>query len=232
MRHPVWWSLVLLVAAALLPLKAEAAERWEKEISKLEAGLQSGEWKKTVERAVKLRGKIIEKVPEPAVLAVPAARTLVVQAIAEANLGRDEAALWHWIAAQNWLDGLPEQDLSAYGRARDILEGRSLADLPEGAPGPPVVGEKAPRYREVKIRRIVRPVYPSALVKSGMEGKVRVRLVVKADGRPFRPEVLDAGLVPTMAFPALDALGQWQFDPATEEGKPVPVVFEVDVRYP
>ena len=183
-------------------------------------------------RSKALRAKMIGRVGGASKLLPLAARTLVVQSVAEANLGRDDDARWHFYAAQSWIADLPRLDLDRYGRATDVLS----ADDSQRWTEPVVVdqsasyGEPAP-YRQVSIRRAVQPEYPKSLLKSGMQGSVRVELVVDASGRPRRPRVLDAGLVPTMAFPALDALQHWRFEPASRGGEEIAVLYELRIDY-
>jgi hypothetical protein len=215
----------------LAGMAVAADKKWTKEVESLEAGLDAKEWKRTADRAVKLRERMVEKVGEANELTDPIARTLAIQAIAEANLGRDDEALWHWHAAQSFLAGLESQDLTAYGRAGQILGGRAPRESP-GNLGAPVSEEGKPRrYQEVKIRKAIEPLYPRSLGKAGLAGELRVRIDVGIDGRASRPEILDAGFVPTMAFPALEALRQWTFTPAVEGERPLPVLYELKILY-
>lgn len=221
-----WIGLALLL---LLAPPAAADARAERQLDDLEALLTRGEHLKVIERSERLRARLVARAGADDAALEPAARTLVLQAIAEANLGRDDVALWHWYAAQSYLPHLPELDLAAYGRAREILEGRAVADLPASQQAP--AAPEGARYRAVRIRHSVEPTYPKSLRRSGRQGKVRLKLVVDASGEPRRPVVLDGGLVPAMAFPVLDSLANWRFDPATEDGNAVPVWYEIEVAY-
>ena len=230
-RHPllVSMSVTLLLALAEGPSPA-AGGKWERAVENLESQLRRGDWKRTMERCVTQRNKMIDKFTDPAINLELVAQTLLLQAVAEANLGRDDDALWHWFSAQNYLDGLAELDLSDMGRAQSVLGGRSLADIPE-ATGSSDQSERS-RYREVKIKKPVRPTYPKALVKSGIEGGVVIKVIVGTDGMPHQPVVLEAGLRPLMAFPALEALRSWRFTPAQESEKPIAVYYELKIDYP
>ncbi len=228
-------GLPVLVTGALILVSAAgpalgAGGKWQRAVQDLESQLEHGDWKKTLERCEKQRGKMIGKFADPGLTPELIAQTLLLQAVAEANLGRNDDALWHWHSAQNYLDGLPDMDLSGMGRAASILAGRSLDDVPEV----PMAKEKSDRsrYREVKIKRPVRPTYPKALSKTGIEGGVVVKIVVGAGGKPHQPVVLEAGLKPLMAFPALEALRGWRFTPAQEGKEPIAVYYELKINYP
>jgi hypothetical protein len=227
----------LLLAVAPAGRAAAAPDKWAREISGLEERLAKREWKDTLDRAVALRQKMLDRIDEAEELVQPLARSLALQALAEANLGRDDDALWHWQAAGSWLPGLDGKDLSSYGLAREVLAPQPAAATPTAPP--PLAGNSpkpspsgAERYQPVRIRQAVRPVFPASLAKSAKRGKVRVRLVVGADGRPRQPAVLAAGIVPSMAFPVLDALLHWRFDPAADGKRPIAVQYEIEVRYP
>ncbi len=223
---------LLLAIVTLAPSAAAAAGGWEGRIRTLESRLDSHQWKEAVDQSVKVRAKLLKKFRDPGVTPTLIAKTLVVQAIAEANLGRDDDALWHWHAAQNYLAGLPAMDLSAYGRAAQILAGRALDDVPATRPAAAADPQRRRRRDHgVEIRRPVPPEYPKSLAKSGVEGAVVVKIIVGTGGRAHQPVVLDAGLVPAMAFPALEALKDWLFSPAERDGQPVAVYFELKIRY-
>lgn len=224
-------GLLLLLAA--VPSGAHTAtDRWAKEIARLEKGLAERDWKGTLDRAVRVRQSMVERIDDAEELVKPLAQTLALQALAEANLGRDDDAVWHWQAAQIWLEGLEKKDLSGYARAREVLEPSVTGSLPPGAIGSTPTAPGPRRYQEVRIRQTLHPVFPSSLRKSGKEGKVRVRLIIGADGRARQPCVLAAGIVPSMAFPVLDALHHWLFEPASDGQRPVAVEYELEIRYP
>ena len=227
-RHVAVIVASLLVWASVPA--AGAGDKWQRAVRKLDSQLERSDWKKTLDRCQKQRDKMIDHFADPGVTLQLAAQTLLIQAVAEANLGRDAAALWHWHSAQNYLEGLPAMDLSGMGRAASILGGLSLDDVPVV----PIVEEPNDnsRRREVKIKQPVRPTYPKALVKSGVEGSVVVKIIVGTDGRPHQPVILGAGLEPLMAFPALEALRDWRFTPAQQDEEPTAVYYELKINYP
>lgn len=222
-----------LVAFLLIGGAADVAAggRWQGRLQRVEKELESGAWKDALEDSAKLREKMVAKVDDAVELLPWAAQTLVLQAIAEANLGRENDARWHWYAAQSYLDDLPQLDLSGYGRAAELLSSLSAEEMPAEWMSPAPSEEKKERYREVKIRQPVEPRFPKSLSRSAMEGKVSLEVVIDPSGRARRPRILDAGLVPTMAFPVLDALRQWQFEAARRGGEPVAVLYQLRIDY-
>ena len=224
---------VLLIALLVLHSLPDpgVARSLTAQLEKVEELLEKQSWKKAAEQSARLRAKLLKKdVSKARELLQPIAQTLVIQAIAEANLGQDRDALWHWHSAQNYLDDLPQLELSAYGRANALLAGRSLHDQPALEERVEIPDDRK-GYQEVKIRYSEKPEYPRSLRKSGYEGVVRIQLIIGTGGRAYQPVIKSAGLVPTMAFPALEALSKWQFQAATFERKEIPVYFELEIRY-
>ena len=232
-RHWVRWRLCGFAFAGILLLDAAAvvaAGSWHQRLGKVEDALAGGDWQAARDRSVALRSKMVRKVVQAHELLPLAARTLALQAIAEANLGQNRAAEWHWLAAQGFVTGLPSMDLGGAGRARDLLAGLSVDQLPSGVVPQGVAGS-AGRYQPVQIRRSVTPELPKALQRADLVGAVILDVVVDARGRPRRPHVVDPGPVPTMAFPVLEALRHWVFIPARQDGQPVAVLYQLRIDY-
>ena len=67
----------------------------------------------------------------------------------------------------------------------------------------------------------VRPVYPPIAIASGIQGTVIVEAAVDRQGRVIEARVVES--VPLLDQSTLDAIRQWQFDPATVTGDRVVV---------
>jgi TonB family protein len=72
----------------------------------------------------------------------------------------------------------------------------------------------------------VTPEYPPAAQAAGFEGSVSVAAVVNTDGSVGVVEVIDCSS-PNLGFEAaaIDAIRQWRFEPATEDGEAVDAVY-------
>lgn len=94
-----------------------------------------------------------------------------------------------------------------------------------GAPG----GAPAPEPRKdpvfVAAKRIPDscpvPAYPRREREKGIEGRVRLRLLVDADGSVKEAAVARTSGSEALDEAALEAVKQWRFEAATEDGKPV-----------
>lgn len=68
---------------------------------------------------------------------------------------------------------------------------------------------------------IVQPLYPIEWAQKGITGVVTVEFYIDETGKVRLPAVANRGASPLLGNLALDAVQQWQFEPATCKGKPV-----------
>jgi protein TonB len=78
----------------------------------------------------------------------------------------------------------------------------------------------------------VRPDYPEPARQARLQGNVILEAVIRADGTVAKIRVLRC-TQPRVGFEeaAIDAVGQWLYEPATQNGKPVDVYFTVVVEF-
>lgn len=119
-----------------------------------------------------------------------------------------------------------------------LLIGISTAGSLSACPGRSAVQEpaaKAPLEVDETIEPPVRlsgpqPVYTEAARKEGIEATVRLRAIIDEEGRVKSLEALqEASHGLTEA--AMDAIREWRFQPATLEGEPVAVFYELTVNF-
>ena len=86
--------------------------------------------------------------------------------------------------------------------------------------------------KDVKPPRLVKevsPVYPEIARVAEVQGVVI--LGVKADEEGKVKDVIVLRSIPLLDQAAIDAVRQWVYEPLVIEGKAVPVVFTVTVRF-
>jgi protein TonB len=132
----------------------------------------------------------------------------------------------------------PDTQVKKYEVGDELLPGVPGPPMPEGtvdgdstATGP---AEQTPVYWKMKLLEMKPPIYPPRCLRMGIEGRVRLRVLVGEDGRPQDAAVGtssgDAGLDQA----ALDAVREWRFEPAKRNGVPVrawcivPITFSLD----
>jgi len=76
----------------------------------------------------------------------------------------------------------------------------------------------------------VKPTYTAGAMREKVEGRVRMRAVVRTDGRVEQVEVITS-LHAELDQQAVMALRQWKFTPGTREGKPVAVRITCDMTF-
>jgi TonB family protein len=74
------------------------------------------------------------------------------------------------------------------------------------------------------------PKYPEAANKAGIEAHVTLRLIIADDGRPSQIRVVK-GAGHGFDEAAVNAVRRWTFSPGTYQGKPVPVMVNVEVNF-
>jgi TonB family protein len=82
-----------------------------------------------------------------------------------------------------------------------------------------------------KVVKMVRPSYPSELQQLGVEGTVVMRAVISTAGALLNLEVVNTDVDPRLAKAALDAVGQWVYQPTLLNGQPVEVVTTITLDF-
>jgi TonB family protein len=82
----------------------------------------------------------------------------------------------------------------------------------------------------LKLLRQTRPVYPPDLQQLGVEGTVVMRAVISKDGAVLNPKVLNSA-DPRLAKAAMEAVSQWQYQPALLNGEPIETLTTVSVDF-
>jgi protein TonB len=89
----------------------------------------------------------------------------------------------------------------------------------------PVGGDVKP----AKLLSSVPPVYPSLARNQHVAGNIKIDALIDANGRVTSMSVLSG---PTLLHQAaMDALQQWKYQPATLDGKPVPMHLTITIQF-
>ena len=72
------------------------------------------------------------------------------------------------------------------------------------------------------------PAYPIELACDDIGGKVVLMLTIGTEGRPTASRIVSSSGVPQLDAAAQEAVRDWQFHPATRNGRPV----EMDIQVP
>lgn len=112
---------------------------------------------------------------------------------------------------------------------RDADESAEAGEAPQilKAPGAYRVGGDV--LPPIAIRH-VNPMYPESARRDGIAGIVIVEVLIGKDGR-VKDAAVRKGLPDGLSEAAVDAVRQWEFKPATRNGEPVDVVFNLTINF-
>lgn len=268
MNRPKWSAAGVVGMSILLGLPwagmAESLTRgdraWDEQLKTLDSQLRQSRWEPARQEADALAREIAERSGGPkidhrehargpnavsldGILApeegLTLGRAVAYQAIAEAALGRQEEARWHWYLAQNLDGSLRNLDLTPYGAAGDFLRRHVLAppeeqhaELVDVLDPVRPEGSASTSFKEPERTKTVYPRRPQDLShRDRFSESVYTLITVNKEGLIEQPLVVSGNLYPGMLYKAFDALRQWRFTPATLDGKPVPYRYIVPVVF-
>jgi protein TonB len=120
----------------------------------------------------------------------------------------------------------PDTQVKPYEIGDELLPGEPGPPSPDGVaggeaePGAPAA-EETPVFWKMKPLETRPPVYPPRCLRMGIEGTVRVRVLVGEDGRPQEVTIGKSSGESALDESAMDAVRQWRFEPARRNGVPV-----------
>jgi tetratricopeptide (TPR) repeat protein len=193
-------------------------------IHSIDQQLHRGEWEAAAKAALEAVAAARAS-PFGRATAAPLARL----ALAEAGLGREADAVWHWQVALN-LDPNPlsAAALSAFGPPGELLGRNRLRST-----GRQPAGLDVRSVPHLQLRRLqgTAPKLSPEVQRLPLPKWLRVQLVIDAEGRPRDPVVLGGGL-PGMTWEVLEAVRDWRFEPFQVSSGPVPVFYQLSINPP
>lgn len=87
-----------------------------------------------------------------------------------------------------------------------------------------------PGVTSPRVVRDVRPDYTPEAMRNKVEGIVDMEAIVQPDGRVGAVRVIQT-LDPGLDQQAIEAVRQWRFTPGLRDGKPVPVLVGIEVKF-
>ncbi|HEV8239972.1 MAG TPA: energy transducer TonB [Thermoanaerobaculia bacterium] len=198
------------------------------------SSLKNGEWKKGRDIADSVLREMRDRIASGDASGDLLAVAYMFRSIGEAGMGDAESGAWDFGIAQTLYPAYSKVDLQPYGAAGELLTRSRYA---ESAPSDPARRPTQPPAEHgagdvVPPRKLSgdKPEYPLAKAASCIENTILVRTIINQQGRPESPS-LPAGTDPVLGVAALDAVRTWRFEPATQDGKPVRVWFELSVNF-
>lgn len=202
-----------------LPLAATA------DLQAIDAQIRRGDW--SVARDATLA--LIETA-RTSLLASDLAGAVARLALAEAGVGQEEEAAWHWHVAQN-LDRsvLSMEALASFGKPGETLARHALRQSGAAPAGLTVLDSEDPQVRPGRRTTGAIPKLSPAVANLPAPLTLRLQVVIGTDGRPREPVVL-AGSVPGMIWEVLEGVRSWRYEPARRGEETVAVFRNVSIN--
>lgn len=211
-----------------------SGSRWWPRVEEVDASLREEKWRRGLRRAEQVLDEVVRRSWEEPDLQKVLAMLSAQRAVAEAALGREEAALWHWHTALN-LDPSVKSTLDDYGEAAELLRDNPLrrrGHLPDGTVPPPRFA--TPGYEPVAV---IRPpttgLFENASVRDERVPPVSLELVVGEDGRLRYPVVTSPWVHPVVLYWTLDQCFSVDYEirPARIDGRPIEELEEIEMEF-
>ncbi len=230
---------VLAVAVPSLPLGAAEQGRqpalrdWDARLEEVRRHLDAAEWTEARAAAGALVDEMVVRLGGGVDDFRLLAAVLTYRAIAEAQLGADDAAAWSWLVVQNLDPAMRTAPVEGLGRAGEVFGRHRLRAL--GQPPPGISALEAIDFSSPPISPV--PVaIPRAEPPAGAPAQLwrrnplRVEIVVDRTGRVVDPVVVkpETEVFPGRIVLGLEALRRWRFVPALESGPDGAPAFWVD----
>lgn len=111
-----------------------------------------------------------------------------------------------------------------------IVRGHRPAEAAPALPHSPQRIRVGGLVQAAKLIKIVKPVYPENAEKQGTEGTVILRAVIGTSGQILSLEPYN-GADPALIKAAMDAVGQWRYQPTLLNGVPVEVATTITMVF-
>jgi len=151
------------------------------------------------------------------------AYSMALQAVAEAALGMEREALWHWEAAQLILPELRGEMMHSYseiGKVFDSTPFRNHQAAVEWLMAEDKLAQEGPDTIMPKAIERVSAVAPKRKPSALMGQRIAVTYLVNPEGRPQAPMIAGSGHSELVMFTVLQALMSWRYEPAQRNGQP------------
>jgi len=223
----------LLFATALLLLSTSAfAQNWRGLLESTADDLQAQRYSRARRTSIKLINSMMDNLNTGQAAAYTMGLTVAYRAVAEAGLGNYSEADWYRHVALAMSPQIAQLDVNQFGGAGAWFAARESEASPPMASSSADDPPASPSARQDPICTFKRlPKYPLGAVLGKVSAPVIVHVLIDSDGTVRHPTIVAQALAPTLVYAATEAVKQWQFQPATIDGKPCPIEFDLTVNF-
>jgi TonB family protein len=227
----------MLLATTLLLVSTSAfAQNWRGLLESTADDLQAQRYSRARHTTIKLINSMMDNLNTGNAAAYTMGLTVAYRAVAEAGLGNYEEADWYRHVALAMSPQVAQVDMSRFGGAGAWFTSRDsdIAGPPPSSMASATATEDAPPAtdrRDPVCKYKPYPKYPLGAVIGKVSAPVIVHVLIDSDGNVRHPAVVSQSVAPTLLYAATEAVKRWQFEPATMDGKPSPVEFDLTVNF-
>ena len=171
-------------------------------------------------QVIELAQAILDQKAGPAAR-LPLQRAALYRAYAERALHHDTDAEWYWWMAKELSVGDDEMKIVGFERMTFSPRPKTEDDKPSG---------KHDITAPQRIRT-VDPVYPREAREQHIEQTVVIEALIDITGVPHEPHVMSTPREPELEYAAMEALSQWRYKPGLLDGKAVPAIFTLTMKF-
>lgn len=155
--------------------------------------------------------------------------TSALRALADVSRGEIRQANCHWAQALLFDPRLARVDLAPWP-AGDSLE---RLPYPGRAPIEEIFETTDERFDVQPPKKVFAPdpEYPESARRAREQGLVVIQTVIDTDGQIYAPRVLRTTVGPELSARSVASLCRWRFEPASLDGEPVPVYYNLTVNF-
>ncbi len=220
-------SALAVALVSAVPVFAQSTDRaWQEALVTIDSELKAGHFDEANRRLSKLSRAIGEKMRSGSEAMYTVALVSSFRAIAAAGVNNRPEAEWYWSIATSLFPKFKGSNLSVYGVA-----GETVMRMDASRPCTPP--EHVP-HKDLKPPKVIRnpmPRYPRHAIETGIAEPITVQVTITEDGATRCPQVVETHDDPSLAWVLLEAMKGWRFEPATLDGKPVPVTVNETVDF-
>lgn len=242
-RRPRRFAPVALALAAVAWAGSGRAQQWsrpgssewEPEVRKVVEKLREHRWKAARRNAESLADEVMRSSWYGPGLGHVLAELALARAVADANLGRDRQAIWHYHAATNLDFRIRTRDLAPYGEAAKLLyehKLRARGETPAGFENretTPLVRFERPQPPDMKTTPTI--LNNTASTREG-SSDFHVEVIVGKEGKLHHPVVVSDYVHPIVTYAVLRWLEDLPpFEPGRVEGEPTDSLYDLVVDF-
>lgn len=218
-----WASPALAQTDAAQSAAADRAEAWRAQLGQAHEMLKEKQYEAARDLTAALADDMVQNLGGGSEASYTMAVVAAFRAIAEVGLGHQDEGLWYWRIATTLHPAFAERDLGVYGDPALWLTQQPFRNGHQDPPaGNPLMEPSAEQAPAVELPGAIADLETDDL-------EVVAEVVIGRDGKPSEPRIVTAPEVPAVIYAVLDGIKHWTFQPATYDGKPVPMTHQVTV---